>query len=145
MSYNGYTNEATYFADLLVSNERKVYFAARAIAMEHRNPKVSGPLIHRLVTRTISGQNDFLTAQERNWWRRDIARSGGMGAVNWEEIADTQGEDRRRKRAGKLRRKGNEFTRGLPAYNCGGRLRTRTHKHPAHPYSHPVSRKHRRK
>jgi hypothetical protein len=48
-------------------------------------------------------------------------------------------------RRGRARLRRSEFTRGLPAYNRGGRLRTRNHSHPAHPYSHPVSRKHRRR
>jgi hypothetical protein len=128
MSYNGYTNEATYTVGLLIDNERTVYFPAKAIVREHGNAKRSAPYLRDLVTRTLRGENRFLTSSERATWSAEIRRDGGLARVNWEELAETEGQDRRRKRV---------VRRGRPLHH--------NHSHPAHPYSHPVSRKHRRR
>ena len=115
MAYNGYTNEATYTVDLLVSNERKLYFPTRAIVMEHGgvnakpvDAKIAAQQVRALVLRTLNGQNDYLSAEQRAAWRADIARSGGLGEVNWVEIAETQGEARTRPKhpKGRGQRKG---------------------------------------
>ena len=121
MSYNGYTNEVMYTVGLLIDNERGVYFPARAVVREHGDPKRAAPYLRDLVLRSLRGQNRFLSPYATGHVERQIRRDGGLGKVNWVELAETEGQDRRKRRV------------------------TRNHTHPAHPYSHPVSRKHRRR
>ncbi len=95
MSYSGYTNEATYMVDLLVSNEYEVYRRARAVAMEYP-PERSGPAIERLVRRALGSRSPYLSHDQVHAWQVDISRAGGLAQVNWQEIAQTQGQERRR-------------------------------------------------
>jgi hypothetical protein len=105
MAYNGYANEATYYTALMVDNERDLYFAVRAIAREHRNAARSAPFIRSLVTRTLRGDTRLLTESQRRAWQKDIRSSGGLRAVDWTEIAESEGEDRRKHARGRAARR----------------------------------------
>jgi len=97
MAYNGYTNEATYFTALMVDNERALYDRVRAISREHEgNPAAAASAVRHTVTGALNGTNRLLVPGRRQAWNTNIRMAGGLGSVNWVEIAESEGEARRR-------------------------------------------------
>jgi hypothetical protein len=90
MSYNGYANEATYTTSLLVDNDHPVHDAMRAILHKSRDAQRAAPLLRALVHNTLAGRNRLLSPDLQKTWRADIRRSGGLAAVDWLNLAESE-------------------------------------------------------
>ena len=79
MSHNGYANEATYFASLMIDNERRLYEATRTVSTSEE--------LRRKVTGALNGQNDLLGARAASSWRADFRHHGlKLGDVHWGDL-----------------------------------------------------------